>query len=61
MGRLLASVPNLEAMQPVLERFYCEPGWTINPETLVINAPDGHVPTGVVVRRSGKRYRLEMM
>ncbi len=48
-------------MVPVLERFYLSPGWTIDPETLVINAPDGHVPTGVVVRKSGKRYRFELV
>ncbi len=61
MGQLLASAPSVAAMVPVLERFYLSPGWTIDPETLVINAPDGHVPTGVVVRKSGKRYRFELV
>ena len=60
MGRLLASTPSIEAMEPVLAKFFCEPGWTID-QNLVIHAPDGHTPSSVVVRKSGKRYRLEMV
>ena len=58
MGPLIATFREFEELGGFLAKNY---HWRIDRETLAIHAPDGHTPSSVVVRKSGKRYRLEMV
>lgn len=60
MTRLLASASSLEALQPLIERFYYGTKIQIAENGSIIRVIDNKLLTGVKVTQKGRRFRFEM-